>query len=130
LGDVFLGTGLDLNAAGRDIGQATDAADGWTRNVLPWQLESANQRGNTAFALGDALTMAAQLAAMRGMRPTGGTGTAGVPMTNSGTFAGGPAGLPGINGTANMPTSGSQWDFMGGWDEYAKQFGAQLGRGF
>lgn len=130
LGDVFLGNSLTLADTSRDIRQQGDAAMGWTRNVLPYQLDAANLAGGPAQSLGDLLSMAAQFSAMRGMQPTGGTGTAGVPFSKTGTFAGEPAGIPGINDTPNMPGSGSPWDFATGWEQWAKQFGAPLNRGF
>jgi hypothetical protein len=63
LGDVMLDqnilqrrTSTDINAAGRD-------AMNWTQNVLPFQLESANRKGDTYRTIADLFQLGAQLSA-------------------------------------------------------------------
>lgn len=131
LGDVFLGTGINMNRNSADIRQMGDFSAGWTQNVLPYQLAEAGHAGDNQFMWGDLFQMAAMASAYKGI---GAGGQPTQPYTNSGTFAGGQASLPTTSSGATFggaPVDTSLGSGFGGWtsawDQYAKQFGQGIG---
>ena len=123
LGDVFLRAGIGANRNMADIRQFGDFSTSWAQNVVPYQYASAAQEGNDEFMMGDLFQMASQMAMKKGMAGRGGTGTSGTPIQNQGTFAGAPASIPGINGTVNMPGTGSPYDWNNEWAKYGQTMG-------